>query len=136
LYCGASGFWGHEKRQPKLPFFDPDDPFGRLASDLGLGTNFAEFLAEFFNAASGIDDFVLAGVERVRFRRNFDLDQRIFFAFKGGGFAGVHGRTGDEFEVAGQIVEHHVAVIWMNIGFHECLKVLVANLHFGGRPAS
>src|SRR5471030_2478298 len=86
--------------------------------DLGLRANCAEFLAEFLNAASGVDDLVLAGVERVRFSRHLDLDQRVFFTVVLDLFAGLDGRTGNEFEVARQVVEHNFAVFWMDFWFH------------------
>src|SRR5476649_2042419 len=86
--------------------------------DLGLRANCAEFLAEFLNAASGVDDFVLAGVERVRFSRHLDLDQRVFLTFVFNFFAGLDGRTGDEFEIARQVVENNFAVFWMGIELH------------------
>jgi hypothetical protein len=91
--------------------------------DGSLGTDGTEFLAEFLNAASGVDDFVLTGEEWVRFSRHLDLDQRVFFALVFNFFAGLDGRTGDEFEVAGQIVEHDFAVVWVNFWFHVLLSI-------------
>src|ERR1700712_2765231 len=105
--------------------------------DAGFRTNCTEFLTELLDAASGVDDLVLAGEERVRFSRHLDLDQWVLLAFEFGRFAGVDGRTGDEFEIAGQVVEDDFAVIRMDIGFHGfALVELVAKRHFVGRPAS
>jgi hypothetical protein len=90
--------------------------------DRSLGTDSAEFLAELVNAASGVDDFVLTGVERMRFRRNFNLHQRIFFTFVSDVFASLDCRTGDELEIVRNVVEQDFAVIWVNAVFHNCLN--------------
>ena len=50
-----------EKKAAEAAFFARK----KLAGN--FGTDVAEFLAEFFNATSGIDDFVFTGVERMRF---------------------------------------------------------------------
>nr|GEU28109.1 hypothetical protein [Tanacetum cinerariifolium] len=68
--------------------------------------------------ACGVDDFVLAGVERVRFSRHLDFHQWVVFTVVVDGFAGGDGRTGHEFEIARQVVENNFAVIWMGICFH------------------
>src|SRR5450830_282266 len=104
--------------------------------DCGFRTDGTEFLTELLDATSGVDDFVFAGVERVRFSRNLDLYQWVFFTVVGDFFAGLDGRTGNEFEIARQVVENNFAVIWMDIGFHVILSRLVAKQHFVGRPAS
>jgi hypothetical protein len=64
---------------------------------------------------------VLAGVERVRFSRNLDLHQWVVFTVVVDGFAGLDGRTGDEFEIARQVVENNFAVFWVTFWFHFCL---------------
>jgi hypothetical protein len=90
-----------------------------LLAHLRFGTDGAEFLAEFIHATCGIDDFVLAGVEGMRFRGNLDLHQRVFCAFEVDGFTRLNGRTGDELEVVGDIVKHDLAVIWVYASFHD-----------------
>ena len=105
--------------------------------DLGFRTHGTKLLAEFLDATGGVDDLVLAGVERVRFSRYLDLHERVFRAFVGDLFTGLDGRTGDEFEVARQVVEHNIAVIWVDIFTHGLASlVLVAKQHFVDRLAS
>jgi hypothetical protein len=104
--------------------------------DCRFRTNGTELLTELLDATSGIDDFVLAREEWVRFSRNLDLHQWVFFTVVGDFFAGLDGRTGNEFEIARQVVENNFAVIWMDIGFHGILSSLVAKQHFVGRLAS
>ena len=56
------------------------------------------------------------GLERrIRQQR---LDQRVVFTFEVDRFTGIDGRTGDEFEVARQVVEHNFTVIWVDIVLH------------------
>ena len=105
---------------------------GLAVCNCGLGTDFAELLAEFFHATGGVDDLVLAGEEWVRFGGNLDLHQWVLFTFVGRGVAGLDGRAGDELEVAGHVVEQDFAVIWMGISFHAFLSILVAKQHFVG----
>ena len=94
---------------------------GLAVCDGSLGADGAELLTEFLDAASGVDDLVLAGEERVRFSGHLDLDERVVFAFVVDHLFGLDGRTGHEFEVAGEVVEHDFTVIWMGISFHYCL---------------
>src|SRR5699024_2802186 len=76
-------------------------------------------LLEAVDAAAGVHDLVLAGIEGVGLARDFDLDQRIFLAvFPLDGFFRVDGRAGLEGKVAGEVLEHHFAVFGMNFGFH------------------
>jgi hypothetical protein len=104
--------------------------------DGGFRTDGTEFLTELLDAASRVDDFVLAREEWVRFSRHLDFHQRVFFTVVGDFFAGLDGRTGNEFEIARQVVENNFAVIWMGIDFHGLLSSLVAKQHFVGRLAS
>ena len=90
--------------------------------DCGFRTNGTELLTELLDATGGIDDFVLAREEWVRFSRNLDLHQWVFFTVVGDFFAGLDGRTGNEFEIARQVVENNFAVIWMGIDFHGILS--------------
>src|SRR5450830_1819679 len=90
--------------------------------DCGFRTNGTELLTELLDATSGIDDFVLAREEWVRFSRNLDLHQWVFFTVVGDFFAGLDGRAGNEFEIARQIVENNFAVFWMGIDFHGVLS--------------
>ena len=90
--------------------------------DCGFRTNGTELLTELLDATSGIDDFVLAREEWVRFSRNLDLHQWVFFTVVGDFFAGLDGRAGNEFEIARQIVENNFAVFWMGIDFHGILS--------------
>ena len=58
-----------------------------------LGVAFAELV----DAAAGIDQLLLAGIERMRGRRNFNFQQRVFLAvFPFDGFLGRSCGTGDE----------------------------------------
>jgi hypothetical protein len=119
-YCAAKNSGSGETKKAAVAAFLKR--IGSLTCDLRFGTASAELLAEFFNAAGGIDDLVFAGVERVRFSGNLDLHERICFTFELDGFASVDGRTGNEFEIAGQIVEHDFAIFRVSIFFHACLK--------------
>ena len=91
------------------------------ASSGGLGAAVAELLAEFLNTASGVDDLVLAGEERMRFSGNLDLHERIVLALEIDRVTGLNRGTGDEFEIAGQVVENDFAIVWVNAFFHNCL---------------
>ena len=76
-------------------------------------------LLELVDTARGVDDLVLARVERVRSRGNFDLDQRVFVTVgPGGGFLGRHGRAGQDLEIGSDVFEDDVAVVRMDIGLH------------------
>ena len=66
----------------------------------------AEFLVEFVHAAGRVNDFLLAGVKRVAFRANFDVEA-VFG----------HGRLGGE-RVAARAGNVYIVVVRMNIGFH------------------
>src|SRR6478736_6547447 len=55
-----------------------------------------ELLVELLDAAGRVHDLLLTGVERMRFRRHFDLRERIGLAFELGGFSRVDGRTRHE----------------------------------------
>jgi hypothetical protein len=84
------------KRQPKLPFV-----FGHSQQQLH-----AVFLAEFLNAASGIHDLLLAGIERVALRTYFDVQ---VLTVGGAGLELIAATAGN-----GNFV-----VIRMNVGFHS-----------------
>jgi hypothetical protein len=74
---------------------------------------------ELVHAATGVDDLVLAGVERMRGAGNIDLDQRIFLAvFPFDLFLARHGGASQERKIGGDILEHHRVVLGMNVGFH------------------
>jgi hypothetical protein len=95
-----------------------------VASCSGLGADLAEFLAEFVDATSSIDNLVLTRVERVRLGRYFDFYQRIILTFKLDGLAGLYGGAGQEFEVARQVVHNNVAILRMDAFFHYSLTLL------------
>jgi len=65
----------------------------------------AVFLAEFLDTTSGVDDLLLAGVERMAFRAHFNV-QRL-----------AHGRTRDEF-VAATAVDGNLIVFRVYVCFH------------------
>jgi hypothetical protein len=62
---------------------------------------------------------MFAGIERMRFGRNFNLHERVCFTFEFHGFARFDGRASDEFEVVRYVVEQYFDVIWMNALFHD-----------------
>jgi hypothetical protein len=66
----------------------------------------AVFLAEFLNATGGVDNLLLAGVERMTLRADFDV--QVFG----------HGRVGLE-RVAAATGHGDFVVRWVNIGFHD-----------------
>jgi len=77
-------------------------------------------LAEFIHAAAGIQQFLLAGIERARSRRNVDFQQRVFLAvFPLNGFLAGQGRAGQEGKIGGDVLKDNVGVLRMDIGFHE-----------------
>jgi len=77
------------------------------------------FLVEFFNTACSIERLLLAGVERMGGRRYLHSYHGISFAvFPNDGLAGSHGRTGEEFEIAGRVCENNFVVCRMDICFH------------------
>jgi hypothetical protein len=63
-------------------------------------------LAEFLDAASGVDDLLLAGIERMAGGTDFHV--QLLFTQRGAGYEGVATRTGDGY----------FFVIGMNAGFH------------------
>src|SRR5690606_39162948 len=76
---------------------------------------------ELVDAAAGVDDLVLTGVERMRRGRHFDLDQRIFLAvvpldrlLRGGG----QGRAGEEPEIGSHVLEDDFAVFGVDVSLH------------------
>jgi hypothetical protein len=81
---------------------------------------FGVALAEFIHTATGIQQFLLAGIERVRSRRNVDFQQRVFLAvFPLDGFLAGQGRAGQEGKIGGDVLKDYVVVLRMDIGFHE-----------------
>lgn len=82
----------------------------------------AEFLVEFVHTAGGVNDFLLAGVERMAQRTNLDIE--VFF---------FHSRTGSEF-IAARASYVNFAVIGMSILFH--LGFLLVGGHRGCAYAS
>src|SRR5690606_30960391 len=95
---------------------------GRSAGSRRTRTDFAELLAEFLDATCGIHDLVLTRVERMGFSRHLQLDQRIFLAFEIDGVLGLDGGAGNEFEIAGKVVEYDFAIIRVDAFFHDVLK--------------
>src|SRR6476620_2672124 len=79
----------------------------------GLGRAFAGIaLLELVHAAGGIDDLLLARVERVRFGRDLDLVDRILLAvLPGDGLVRGDGGARHETEVAAGIQENDFAII-------------------------
>ena len=70
--------------------------------------------------AGRVQNLLLAGVERVRLGRNFDLDQRIFLAIGPfDGFFGADGRAGQEAEVGADVLKYNVAIFWVYAIFHD-----------------
>src|SRR5690606_40585980 len=79
----------------------------------------AELLAELLDPA-GLDDALLcAGVERMRIRRDVELEQRVLVAVVHlDRLAGIGGRPGDELEAAGHVLEHDLAILGGDAFFH------------------
>src|SRR5690606_35447804 len=102
----------------------PRPPFGSRRSKPGYGVLcrcelLRVTLAELVHATTGIHDHVLARVERVRGRRDVDLDQRILVTVLPlRRLLAAKGRAGQELEVAGHVLEHDFAVFRMDAGFH------------------
>src|SRR3546814_10735480 len=72
---------------------------------------------------SGVEHLLLAGVERVRMRRHFHLDQRVFVAvFPLDLVLAGQGGAGQKGKVAGHVLEHHFLVLRMDIGLHSGLS--------------
>src|SRR5690606_25919978 len=95
-------------------------------------------LAELVHAAAGVHQLLLARVERVRRRGDFDLDQRVLVAV-----LPLHrllageGRAGEDLEVGGHVLEHDVTVLGMDIGLHGGRRVCCGkpDMIAGTRPA-
>jgi hypothetical protein len=90
--------------------------FGNFCQRLTL-EEAAEFLVELVHAAGGVNDLLLAGVERVALGANFDME--VVFA---------HGGLGHELVTAGA-GNVHVGVIRMNCGFH-CVSLKIGHRGF------
>src|SRR5579859_3283702 len=77
-------------------------------------------LAELVDATAGVKRLLLAGVERMGVARDIHLDQRVLVTvFPLDGFLGGDRRTRQEREVRRQVLEHHRAIIRMDIGLHD-----------------
>src|SRR5690606_29739231 len=81
-----------------------------------------EFLAELLDPA-GLDDALLgARIERMRIRRDVELEQRIFLAVVHlDRLARIGGRPGDELEAARHVLEDDVAILGVDTFFHGSL---------------
>src|SRR5688572_12975506 len=76
-------------------------------------------LAELVHSTAGVDDLVLARVERVRRRADIDLDQRILITvFPLDLLLAAKGRAGQEREIRGHVLEDDFAVLGMDAGLH------------------
>src|SRR5690606_18612074 len=87
----------------------------------------AELLAELLDP-TGLDDPLLgARIERMRVRRDVELEQRILLAVVHlDGLAGIGRRPGDELEAARHVLEDDVAILWVDTFFHGSLTVGLA----------
>jgi hypothetical protein len=116
--CDAIQRHPKQKRQPiGCLFAKTENTRGELLARAGARVA----LLELVDTTSRVDDFVLARVERVRLRRDFDADQRIFFTVCPLHFFfafDIGSRLGQEFEIARRIKKDHFVVRWMNVGFH------------------
>src|SRR5690606_21158057 len=100
--------------------------------------------AELVDAATGIGNLLLAGVERMRVARNIHLDQGIFLTIRPlHGFLAGNRRTGQKREIAGQILENDRLVVGVGIGLHgtvplagRCRKKRARLYRLPERPAS
>src|ERR1700744_3233313 len=115
---------GDKKGQLALPFLlllrcrpKPATSQGLLRCCLA-GSARAELVAELLTAACGVHDLLLAGVERMRFRRHFDLGERVGLAVEFGGFTRLDGRARHKLEVDRHVDEQDFAVIRVNAFFH------------------
>src|SRR5438067_5209112 len=101
----------NEKGSRSCPFDDETDTALRSRRRLGF---LSVTLAEFFDAPGGVDDLLLAGVERVAGRAHFDV-QRL-----------VDRRTRLERDAA---AARHIdfAVLRMDVGFHFVASCLSRN---------
>lgn len=77
-------------------------------------------LIEFINATGSINQHLLTGIKWMRFVRNLQLYQRIFFAiFPYDSVFGIDGRTGHKAVITRNIFKYNLAVIvWMDALFH------------------
>src|SRR5699024_8512700 len=74
---------------------------------------------ELLHAAGGVEDALLAGVERVRSGRDLDVDHRVGVAvFPLDGLLARGGGAGEELGAVGQIVEHDRGVLRMDVLLH------------------
>src|SRR6266849_7846023 len=76
---------------------------------------------ELLDAARGIDDLLLAGVVRVRFRGHLDLDHRVFLAvgpLHGLAALGVDRRARQEGMIRAGVEKDHRPVFGMDAWFH------------------
>src|SRR5699024_12421735 len=81
-------------------------------------------LAELLDLAGGVENVLLAGVERVCGAGHVQLDQRVLVAvFPGDGVTGFDRGTAEEGEVAADVLENNRAVGGMNVLFHGDLSV-------------
>lgn len=101
----------------------------RLRSRYGVVFG-AVALAELVHAAGRIEQYVLARIERVRLRANFNLDERIGLAFELDGVFGLNRGAGQKFIVARQVVEYHRAVFRVNALFHGLLFSFLSSSRF------
>jgi len=74
----------------------------------GFGSRFREAFLEALDAASGIDEHLLAGVERVAAAANVNLDV-------------VAGGASFEAGAAVGAVDRNFRILWMNLWFHDPL---------------
>lgn len=79
--------------------------FGLVPNTLLAGLN-PVLATEFIDAAGGVDDFLLAGIERMAGRTDIDADRVRF-----------QGRTGLK-RITAAARYGEVLVSWMDIGFH------------------
>src|SRR5690606_20468865 len=76
-------------------------------------------LAELVDPAADIGRLLLARVERMRMAGDFHLDERVLLAvLPADRFLARHRRTGQEREIASDVLEHDRLVLRMDIGFH------------------
>src|SRR5690606_40113267 len=81
---------------------------------------------EALDTTSGVHDALLAGVERVRSSRDFDVDYWVGVAiFPFDGLVRLSGRTGQDLFAGCQVVEDNWAVLWMDISLHSYTPLLL-----------
>src|SRR5699024_7972283 len=80
-------------------------------------------LAEFLDLAGGVQNVLLAGVERVGRAADFQLDQRVFVTvFPFDGLIGLDGGARQKSEVATHVLENDRAIFGVNVLFHAALS--------------